>query len=390
MIYLVNKQEDIPLLKDHLFEPFSNYVLSFFEEFSKELAKEKSNKNFPEILAYAFWIRKNNLIRIKKKINISGEKRLARGNVLHIPPANVPTGFLYSWTFGLVSGNKNIIKIPNKDYPQIENIIKSLNNIKKKKKFVKIFEANKFIKYNNENYKITSKLSDECDARLIWGGDKTIFKLKEFKTKVSNVDLCFSDRYSFSIFHLNQKTNIEKLCENFYNDTLTLDQNACSSPHMICWFKTKKKYIEIFWKNFTDHIVKKYEIDLGNKYLKFSNEILNISKIDNLIFLKKEKNFITRAEVSKLQKNIDEIRGKFGFFIEYNLRSLNYLDKFISRKYQTLSYEGISRDKILNSFKQENLKGIDRIVKTGNSLNMSFYWDGYDIVRSLTRIIDYE
>ena len=94
--------------------------------------------------------------------------------------------------------------------------------------------------------------------------------------------------------------------------------------------------------------------------------------------------------MSKLQKNIDEIRGKFGFFIEYNLRSLNYLDKFINRKYQTLSYEGISRDKILNSFKQENLKGIDRIVKTGNSLNMSFYWDGYDIVRSLTRIIDYE
>ena len=68
MIYLVNKQEDIPLLKDHLFEPFSNYVLSFFEEFSKELAKEKSNKNFPEILAYAFWIRKNNLMRIKKKL----------------------------------------------------------------------------------------------------------------------------------------------------------------------------------------------------------------------------------------------------------------------------------------------------------------------------------
>ena len=93
----------------------------------------------------------------------------------------------------------------------------------------------------------------------------------------------------FSIFHLNQKTNIEKLCENFYNDTLTLDQNACSSPHMICWFKTKKKYIEIFWKNFSDYIVKKYEIDLGNKYLKFSNEILNISKINNLIFLKKKK-----------------------------------------------------------------------------------------------------
>ena len=78
----------------------------------KRASKEKSNKNFPEILAYAFWIRKNNLMRIKKKINISGEKRLARGNVLHIPPANVPTGFLYSWTFGLVSGNKNIIKIP--------------------------------------------------------------------------------------------------------------------------------------------------------------------------------------------------------------------------------------------------------------------------------------
>ena len=34
------------------------------------------------------------------------------------------------------------------------------------------------------------------------------------------------------------------------------------------------------------------------------------------------------------------------------------------------------------------MNGIDRIVPIGQALDINFYWDGYDINRILTRVID--
>jgi len=44
---------------------------------------------------------------------------------------------------------------------------------------------------------------------------------------------------------------------------------------------------------------------------------------------------------------------------------------------------------LLKSFVlQNNLKGIDRIVPIGKSLNISHLWDGYDILNILSRGIE--
>ena len=37
---------------------------------------------------------------------------------------------------------------------------------------------------------------------------------------------------------------------------------------------------------------------------------------------------------------------------------------------------------------ENKLKGIDRIVPIGSSLNIGFVWDGYNIDKMLTRVID--
>ena len=51
----------------------------------------------------------------------------------------------------------------------------------------------------------------------------------------------------------------------------------------------------------------------------------------------------------------------------------------------------VSKKKTIKEFVlKNNLNGIDRIVRIGNALNMSLIWDGYDITRSLSRIIDYD
>ena len=37
---------------------------------------------------------------------------------------------------------------------------------------------------------------------------------------------------------------------------------------------------------------------------------------------------------------------------------------------------------------ENNLKGIDRIVPSGQGLSMTLRWDGYDLNQALSRIID--
>ena len=45
--------------------------------------------------------------------------------------------------------------------------------------------------------------------------------------------------------------------------------------------------------------------------------------------------------------------------------------------------------KEIKKFIVENeVNGIDRVVPIGQALDMSFYWDGYDLNRILSRIVD--
>ena len=48
---------------------------------------------------------------------------------------------------------------------------------------------------------------------------------------------------------------------------------------------------------------------------------------------------------------------------------------------------GLNHDTPLEKYK---LKGIDRVVPVGQSLNINLIWDGYDLSKSLTRIIGKE
>ena len=302
----------------------------------------------------------------------------------------MPTGFFYSWIFGLISGNSNIVKLPSKEN-EISNILLSeLLKFSKNKKFNKIFIANKFVSYPNRNIDITKLISANCDVRLIWGGDNTINLLKKFEIPVHAQDFCFYDRYSISLMQLGNNTDIKDLASKFFNDTLIMDQNACSSPHLVIWVNSNINKINKFWIEFGKIIKKKYLIDVGNKYLKYSNVILSLNKVKFFKKLINHDDLFSRIQVKNVQSNISDIRGKFGMFIEYETNNLNILKKIVQRKYQTLTYYGVEKKIIKEFVLNNNLNGIDRIVKVGNALNISLIWDGYDITRSLSRIIDYD
>ena len=115
-----------------------------------------------------------------------------------------------------------------------------------------------FIRYEKD-IEINKKLSLICDGRMIWGGDKTAYEFKNYQTKIKSSDIFFNDKYSISLinsdelFKIKNSKHFDKFIENFYNDTLLMDQNACSSPHLILWngkkmFKSPRSVLEIFFK----------------------------------------------------------------------------------------------------------------------------------------------
>ena len=81
-------------------------------------------------------------------------------------------------------------------------------------------------------------------------------------------------------------------------------------------------------------------------------------------------------------------RGRWGLFFEIDLKSLNLMSPNINKYYQTLSYYGLDKKFFEEYLDNNNIRGIDRIVPIGRTMDMNFYWDGYDLKNILTRVIE--
>ena len=387
--YLVGSKK----ITEGSFLPYDNLICTFLGELSNSINSFKNISDFPDLKALAFWIRYKNIISLKKKYS-NDQIRLSRGLIFHITPSNIPTNFAYSLIFGLLTGNRNIVKVPSKNFVQITIVCNEINKLLKKRKFTKIQKMITVVKYNN-NSEFTKKISLLCNVRMIWGGDNTINEINKFPLKIRSFNIEFSDRYSFCVLDTKaiinaDKYRMESLVRNFYNDTYLVDQNACSSPHLIVWFgKNPNVAKSKFWNQLLKLLEKKYyppEIALIDNLTKFYNDSIINSK--NIISQKRFKNLIYTIQLKKLYQDQDSYRGKWGYFYEFHTLNFNQIKNIINTKYQTLTYFGLEK-KYFNKFLLDsNLIGIDRVVPIGRSLDMSFYWDGLDLNKTLTRIVD--
>ena len=233
-----------------------------------------------------------------------------------------------------------------------------------------------------------------CNARIIWGGDNSINNIRKFPLPYRSLDIAFADRYSLcaidsqALLKLSSK-EINRLSERFYNDTYLVDQNACSSPHLVIWLgKQVNKARNKFWNSLNELVKQKYNLTEAASMDKFTQLCTNILNLKNLKKYDQYDNFIYTLHLKKLDKNIHNLRGKWGFFYEHNIKNLKEIKNYVNNKYQTLTYFGISKNFLKNFIVNNQLEGIDRVVPIGQALDINFFWDGYDLNRILTRVID--
>lgn len=372
---------------------YSEIVCDFLEELSKCIMRKPAAKQYPDVITFAFWCRKSNILRLKEEYN-SKYVRVGRGNVFHIAPSNIPINFAFSLVFGLLAGNSNVVRISDKEFKQVDIVCDCINECLDKAEYNKLKGYISIVKYRH-NKDITDELSAQCASRVIWGGDNTVEEIRSSSIPCRANEITFADRYSFAIIDENKveqdsKEEVRKLAEGFYNDTYLMDQNACSSPHLIIWKASEmKKGREIFWNQLMES-AKKYDLQAKKVVDKYTLAA-ELSASGELKFeLKTYSNYLYVGKLRELPEKLDIVRGKYGFFYETDLKPMEELCRHIGTKVQTCATYGIDNNELMNELIGCGCQGIDRIVPIGKAMDISVYWDGYDIIGTLSRIIAVE
>ena len=395
IIYLVGNKSIVQNMS-HVspLPPFSAIVTDFFNDLSKELMTNNLAKKYADVVTLGFWLRKASINGLKKKYlkEDSENIRVGRGMAFHIAPSNVPVNFAYSLFLGLLMGNANVVRVPSKEFPQVELIVQSVNKVLKKYTMLKNYMA--LVRYDR-NEDINRLLSSMCDVRIIWGGDATIGELRTAALSPRATEITFADRYSFAVidsdFYLSCE-NKKKLAQDFYNDTYLSDQNACTSPRVVVWCGSKKDEAkQEFWRTMHTMVEERYQFRAIQSVDKLVTACMAAiadkeKDIGHVQIIPHEDNLLIRLRVDKLTADLMDYRGNSGYFYEYDCSNIMELKEFCNNTHcQSLGYLGTAEN--FKQLLQSGVKGLDRVVPIGHMMDFDVIWDGYNLCDSMTRVI---
>ena len=364
--------------------PFDDKAISFLNAVSSKLLK--TGKAYSDVITFAFWCRKAALINEKAKYD-NNELRLGRGIAFHSTPSNVPVNCAFSFAAGLLAGNPNIIRLPAKDFPQVKLIYEAVSETLEEQPEIKPYVV--FVKYTHSQ-EISDYFSSICSTRIVWGGDQTIAHMRQSPLSPRAKEITFADRHSILVLSADAvlaEENISRIAQDFYNDTFFSDQNACTSPRIIIWIgKEKEKAKEKFWSAVHKLVKDKYILAPVQAVGKLA-AFCRASAQKDIQLLPHQDNFIYRIKVEKLDTDLPELKYNSGFFFEYDADDLKEILPICSNKCQTMTYFGLEKDKIADFIRISSPQGIDRAVPMGKSMDFTLVWDGYDLIRELSRII---
>jgi hypothetical protein len=97
-------------------------------------------------------------------------------------------------------------------------------------------------------------------------------------------------------------------------------------------------------------------------------------------------NLIIRVKVPFLVENLMDYKDNSGFFFEYDCSDILEITSICNNtRCQTLSFLGNSE--LFKPLILSGIKGIDRVVPMGKTMDFDLIWDGYDLYSFLTRIV---
>lgn len=375
-------------------EPFAPQVLEFLGAVSRQLMTNRAAKAFPDVVTLGFWLRKSSLEQLRSRF-VKGDLTgvaLGRGICFHIAPSNVPVNYAYSLFTGLLCGNKNVVRIPSKDFEQVELINGAIRAALARLPQLKPYLC--LVQYGHD-LEVNRAFSALADVRVIWGGDNTIAEIRKAPLKPRATEVTFADRYSLAV--LDAQTYLssdqpEQIAQDFYNDTYLTDQNACTSPRIVAWVGENRKEAKArFWDQLYRLVREKYPLSGVQAVNKLTSGYLlaAVSQEGEVTRATCGDNLVVRMQVTRPTAALMDLKDNSGYFFEYDCRDIMELrDLCDDIRCQTISYLG-DRE-MFRPLLASGIQGVDRIVPVGKTMDFDWIWDGYNLYERLTRAIAIE
>ncbi|WP_016956760.1 acyl-CoA reductase [Catenovulum agarivorans] len=228
---------------------WQNKLVEAVAGFSTFILKQAELKQFPEIIALAYWFRPAHLKQLQAEQVASDKVRplvgKTAGKVFHIAPANVDTVFLYSALLSVLCGNQNIVRISERSGDITRMLVELLKLYCQSPTGKLLANYLAVAEYSAQLENVTAQLSRWCDLRVIWGGDQSIAAISQIEPNTKQIE--FPDRYSVALLSLNK--DIKQTAQQFLTDVLPFNQQACSSPKAIYWLNVPEEKQQDFWSN---------------------------------------------------------------------------------------------------------------------------------------------
>lgn len=455
-------------------KPYDEKVCDLLDAWAQAIRGDSEAKAFPDVLTFGFFIRRGSIAK-KREAFFGGAtggqdgsggaggsgaasgngaagrryRRIGRGLVFHIAPSNVPVNCMYTLVFGLLGGCANIVRVPSKEFPQVEILCRTLSSVLKKHKFAEVADRIQVVRYDRDErmpdgQSVTAFFSSVCDVRVVWGGDATVAEVRKNPLNPRAKEITFADRYSVGMIDVQavreaSDEELANLARNFYNDTYLMDQNACSTPQLIAW--SIKKYVdasiresinedglaelpdspeetremlepgmkeaqERFWQAVAHEASERYEladIKVSEKFADLcvtastgavgdtTGDLSASSEVNAHVIEMKSYagNMLYVCDVDKVSRRTSEVcRGKYGLFFQTEFMKFENLKPVLDDpKVQTVAVYGMDTAEIADWIVDNGICGVDRVVPFGKTLDIDVVWDGYDLVGEMSRIV---
>lgn len=364
-------------------------VLDFLAKVARKLLAPAVARRHPELGSLGFFLRPAELNRAVARMRRDDAMVFPRGNVFHVPPANVDTIFVYSWALSALAGNHNVVRISERSAAAADTILAALNDVLADADPV-IGRTQRMITYGRDNA-VTAALSQWCDLRVIWGGDAAVEAIRKNPLRPSARDLTFPDRTSWAAISAagwRAATPAAKrdAVVGFTNDAYWFDQAACSSPRTVFLVGSDTGDVRAEFVELLLEVVDQrgWAVDAAMAVEKRVNayEMAATGAISAMEF---PANAVTAMSLTAVPSAPRRWIGA-GAFPFAEVGSLLDLVPAMNRQDQTFSHFGFGADELREFALALGGRGVDRIVPFGQALTFSAIWDGYDLPSEFTRL----
>jgi hypothetical protein len=376
-------------------KPFAPARVAFVLALAERLVQGPKVREFPELAALGHWFRASAVHRLANGFAARSRNGAlltrARGLVLLMPPANVDVLFGYAWLLSLMAGNATVVRASQKRSAMREHLIEQA-------RFVGNSHADALadtwiITYPHDDA-LTSLLSQRCDARLVWGGDDTVRRIRTLPLKPTAAEAAFADRFSCAVFAAESIASspgevLDTLVAQFANDSLWADQQACSSPKAVFWIGSAAA-AQYARSRFWEHFARVRSLRDPGPAARVSrvSDILSLAAIGAVTALDTRRDaYPARASGPALVPAVVDRHGGYGWFFEVVAPDVDTVAAQLEDRVQTVVVHGLPADATVRLACAVRGRGVDRMVRVGRAIEFNHVWDGQDLFDLLTRLV---